>query len=109
MQDMKYEEKEIKDFSMPQPADTAKYPHGLRISLGKEELKKLGIQDIPKVGEEIKIEAIVEVVEVSSEAEGGDERSHRVSLQIKEMEVNNKKELKEQEEQLESYQVLYGE
>jgi hypothetical protein len=104
MIDMSYEEKELKDFSVPQN-NTPKYPHGLKISLGKEELKKLNLSGTPEVGKKYKMEATVEVVEVSAENEGGDQKSYRVELQIKEMEFK-KEETKESES--DSTQIIYG-
>ena len=38
-------------------ADEPRYPYGLCISLGKDELEKLGITALPKVGTEMMIMA----------------------------------------------------
>ena len=59
-----------------------KYPWGLSINLDQDSLEKLGIKDLPAVGESIKLEAKVDVVEISEcdSANGGTKRS--MSLQI---------------------------
>ncbi len=57
------------------------YSYGTRLSLGKDELEKLGIKDMPKVGTKFKLEAEVEVVSVSANA-GKDHDSRDLGLQI---------------------------
>ena len=107
MIDMSYEEKEVKDFSVPK-MDTPKFPYGLKISLGKEELKKLNLTGTPTVGTEMKMNATVEVVEVSIDEESGDEKSYRVQLQIKEMEFKKDK-TEDVIKQSDDAQIIYGE
>lgn len=50
-------------------ADVGDYPYGLRISLGAEELKKLGIPGLPDVGEKLCIDADVVCVGVRQTSE----------------------------------------
>lgn len=58
-----------------------KYPWGLRLNLGDEELKKLGIKELPKVGQSLTLTATVKVVGVrSNESQEGENRN--VELQI---------------------------
>lgn len=67
-----------------------KYPWGLRINLGDEELKKLGINELPKVGEKLPLMAMVSVVGVrSNESQNGETRN--VELQITECAMEMKK------------------
>ena len=106
MIDMKYEEIELKDFSTPS-MNVPKYPHGLRISLGKEELKKINFNGVPTIGQILNMEIVVEVVEISSENEGGDENSHRVEFQIKEMEIE-KDDTEEVIKNSDDSQIIYG-
>ena len=106
MIDMSYEEIELKDFSTPS-INKPKYPHGLKLSLGKEELKKLNLEGTPAIGQKFNMEIVVEVVEVSSELEGSDEKSLRVELQVKEMEVK-KDDTEEVIKQSDSSQIIYG-
>ena len=73
-------------------SDEPQYPYGLCISLGKEELEKLGITALPKVGGEMMITAKVCVVSTStSERQGGDEESC-VSLQITDLAIGDEDE-----------------
>ena len=60
------------------------YPYGLCIHLDKEELDKLGITELPKIGIEMMLEVKAKVTRVSvsqSAVEGADEQTN-VELQI---------------------------
>lgn len=74
----------------PEVASASKeeYPYGLRVTLNKEELVKLGFKSLPKVGDKFRIdaEATVESVSASESSSGGDYKS--VSLQITDMEMD---------------------
>ena len=71
----------------PQPIDSKEmydepmYSYGLCISLGKEELEKLGIQQLPQAGSEmmLKAKAYVKTVRESQEKDGVEQN---VELQI---------------------------
>ena len=71
----------------PQPKDKDQmfeeptYSYGLVISLGKEELEKLGIEKLPEAGSEMMVKAItyVKAVRESAEKEGIEQN---VELQI---------------------------
>jgi len=81
-----------------------KYPWGLRINLGDEELKKLGIKELPKVGQELPFTATVKVVGVrSNESQDGENRN--VELQITECALEMGKEGMDLEKKATS---LYG-
>jgi len=101
MYDMSYEEKEIKDFSTPKMS-VPKYPHGLKLRLGPEELEKLGVKSAPGIDMKVDIQAVAKVVEVENSVEEGED-SYSVELQIVEMELKEKKESKP-----EAHQVIYG-
>jgi len=47
-------------------ADGPMYSYGLRIRLEKEELEKLGVEELPEVGDELHIQAVGMVCSVSS-------------------------------------------
>jgi hypothetical protein len=87
---MKIEHKEE-----PRPAevmygsDRPEYPYGLRLHLNEEELKKLGITQLPDVGVEMLISAKVKVCSVNSySSENGEHRG--MELQIIEMGLGSK-------------------
>lgn len=76
------------------------YPYGLRISLRDEDLAKLGIKDLPAVGDTMTLTAQVQVTRVSDEqAFYGRERC--LGLQITDMELSAAK--AEQAEGSETY------
>src|SRR4051812_346583 len=61
------------------------YPYGLRITLDKDAIKKLGI-DLPEVGETLELHALAKVTDChASQSEGGEYAS--CSLQITDLEV----------------------
>lgn len=83
---MKLSSKEAKQQMEPSLAakDRPRYPWGLSVSLDTDSLKKLGIEELPAVGESYLLVANVDVSSVSSNAsEGGSQKS--LSLQITEM------------------------
>lgn len=64
-------EEKAEQASLDSPAPD--YPYGLRLSLGRNELKKLGMKDLPEIGDEFEIVARGKVVSISqSESERGD-------------------------------------
>ncbi len=90
MKDMKRTAKEQKATAVgiAEPSKD-EYPYGLRISLQKSELVKLGMKNLPKVGDEFQIEAKAKVVSVraSDHAEYGDDAS--CELQITDLALDN--------------------
>ncbi len=66
-------------------SDEPRYPYGLCISLGKEELEKLGITALPKVGGEMMITAKAVVKSTSAYDTQGEGTDMRVELQITDM------------------------
>jgi hypothetical protein len=68
------------------PGDEETFPWGLRLRLEEESLTKLKM-DLPKVGSNVKIEAIGKVVEVSQHE--SDKRTNRhVEIQIQKLSVS---------------------
>jgi hypothetical protein len=61
------------------------FPWGLCINLGKDELAKLGIKELPEVGDEFHVYAVTRVTRVSASASEGGEDSKGVELQITHM------------------------
>lgn len=57
------------------------YSYGTVINLDTEELKKLGIKDLPKIGDQYRIIAVGEVRNVSTSSDGNGENSS-MSIQL---------------------------
>ena len=64
------------------PDGQSEYSYGLRVTLDDEELKKLMMRDMPSIGEELSMQAMVKVVEVGEETEKGSQEKRRLVLQI---------------------------
>lgn len=73
---------DAKKLTEPDPADAPKYPWGLELRLEDEQLKKLGITDLPKTGSKLQLVASVEVcgTHETDSQRGGERRS--VELQV---------------------------
>jgi hypothetical protein len=89
--DMKLTKKETKEHNSPTLAgydkDGPRYPYGLQINLESDALEKLGME-MPKIGAEMRIEAIGCVTSVSSnDRQGEDGPSNRVEIQIQRLQV----------------------
>lgn len=67
--------------------DEPRYPYGLCIRLGKDELEKLGITSLPTVGVEMNVMARATVKSVSSYETQGEGADMSVELQITDLEV----------------------
>lgn len=70
----------------PSDDDLPKYPYGLTICLCDDDLAKLGITELPKVGSVMQLTALVEVCSVS-QYENQDGADNSLSLQITDMEL----------------------
>ena len=108
LHDMSMSMEEKRDFSTPREAPEApKYPYGLSIHLGPEELKKLGFMSPPKVGDKMMMMAKVFVKSVSmKESDDKDmpqDLGFSVDLQIAGMA------LKGEEKDESPSSVIYGE
>lgn len=81
MTHMKMSDGDMKKEMTLGPEKRDSYPYGLRIRLGEAELKKLGMDDMPAVGDEIELDAKVKVVSTSENASEGS-KNRMVELQI---------------------------
>jgi hypothetical protein len=70
--------------------DDAMYPYGTQISLGSDQLKALGVMELPKVGAVLKVMASVKVVACRAEEDKDGEEDLSCSLQITEMGIDSK-------------------
>ena len=73
------------------PSKREEYPYGLRIRLGEAEMKKLGMDDLPEVGDEIELDAKVKVVSTNASASESS-KNRSVELQITHMELGGEEE-----------------
>lgn len=85
MVSMKMSDAEKKDTMEVKPAGISQsYPWGLSINLNEDSMAKLGV-DLPKVGEELMLHAMVKVTDSHmSETEGG-KKNVSCALQITDM------------------------
>lgn len=82
-----------KEDLIPQPTNPSPlaYPYGLRITLNEDSLKRLGIKDLPAVGDYMMIKAKVEVC-ATNKNESKESGEHRcLELQITDMEMSSAK------------------
>lgn len=110
MTDMMLTPAEIKkDMGSPTAStdDQERYPYGLRINLGQDEIEKLKISKLPSVGDPFTIEAVGYVCDVSqSETEGNGKRSS-LCIQITDMELDEGVEPDDDEQQESKADRLY--
>lgn len=85
-------------------ADEPRYPYGLCITLGKDELEKLGITALPKVGTEMMIHAMVYVKSTSAYQTQGEGEQMSMDLQITDMGIH----ADQQARNAEASTMLYG-
>jgi len=82
---MKHSRKEAEAYVTPSVSDEPMYPYGLCITLHKDELEKLGITSLPKVGSEMMITAKAYVKSTSEYDTQGEGKDMNVSIQITDM------------------------
>jgi hypothetical protein len=85
-------------------ADEPRYPYGLCISLGKDELEKLGITALPKVGTEMTIMAKAYVKMTRAYETQGQGEDIGIELQITDMEIQGN----QQQRNADASTMLYG-
>lgn len=87
MKNMKSTQPAASEVATMSPAKREEYPYGLRLHLCEEDLKKLGIKDMPAVGSKMKLVAMVEVcdINISESKLYGENRG--MGLQITDMEL----------------------
>lgn len=86
MVDLKYTAKEKREESkeigsMPDGSNMPDYPWGLTLDLDDSTLKKLGVNELPDVGDEYHLIAVAKVTRLSSSADEK-ESENRMTLQI---------------------------
>lgn len=86
--DMKYSKKEKAEQESPKLATSvggSDYPYGLSLSLDTEQLKKLGISSMPKIGKIMQLKAVAVVTSVSQSDSQGGGVSRRMELQLQKL------------------------
>ena len=78
---------EAKEMSVGYDGQPNEYPWGLCIRLEADELGKLGITDLPKVGTEVSFTAVAKVTSVSQSASEARDEETTVALQITAMQI----------------------
>jgi hypothetical protein len=92
---------EEQEYGIPITAPTPNpYPYGLRLNLTQEQLAKLGYDELPPAGTEIRLEAVTTVVRTTSEDPDadGDVDYSSIELQIKELGIEQEGEVAEEDE-----------
>lgn len=69
----------------PCPPVQSEYPYGLSLSLGQEELEKLGLDKSVKVGDQIVINAVAKVTSSSRFENEGSEPNCRIEMILTDM------------------------
>lgn len=99
-------EKKAAEETMKPQMEGPDYPWGLCLNLGKDEMDKLGIEELPEPGDEFHVYAVCVVTNVhSSASESGDE-SKGITLQITAMGAMHEEEMDEGKGDPAS--ILYG-
>ena len=74
------EEKEL--VGPPDVKDGPKYPYGTCLTLDGDTIEKLGLDPLPKVGTQVRLDAIATVTSISSRQTFGGETRDCVELQV---------------------------
>jgi hypothetical protein len=93
MTDMARDQEDVKEDLQPMTSKAATYPYELCISFNDEIMQKLGIGEMPTVGDMIHLAAMAKVTSVSEreieKADGTKEPCRRVELQITHLATEN--------------------
>jgi hypothetical protein len=89
MANMQMTAEEAKEYATGdiKPGDAPKYPYGLCLYLNDQSLKKLGINELPKVGAKLTMTATIVVTSVGSSQQQDGDSENRADLQITDMEL----------------------
>jgi len=76
-----------KESTLGSQIEREEYPYGLSINLGNEQMEKLGINALPKVGSEMMITAKCVVNHASSNQHEGNKEELSFTMQITDMSI----------------------
>lgn len=89
MTNMKLSKEQAKEYAVPSLSkDAPQYPYGLRLDLDSEALKKLGMTELPEIGQPMELRAKVEVCSTSENKSMDGTEYKSVCLQITDMELS---------------------
>lgn len=88
--------------------DKPRFPWGLQLELKNEQLKALGMVDLPKVGTSLTIQAVVKVTRCGEEECQGEEPERSVSLQITDLGFEMPQQLRKPVNMAETAAALYN-
>lgn len=83
--DLKRTKQEREKHSKPEPFRGDDYPYGLSVTLGHDELEKLGMKTLPKAGTKIKLHAHAHVKSTEDRTEDGGKRRRSMTLELRHM------------------------
>ena len=83
--------------------ESPRYPYGLNLRLENEAIDKLGIKEMPEVGEEVMVMAKAKVESCSMNEQSDGKKYRTISLQITDMMLHDV------EEKMDHAKALYGE
>lgn len=110
MIDMMKSIKQVKDESVPSAVDSAEaYPYGLCFTVDAESFEKLGLKDVPKVGDLFEMSAGVFVKSTYMRPSASGKKDVSIEFQIKEMELKQTKSKSTEDMLYESQQDEAGE
>lgn len=84
-------EKKARDKEFDHKIGGEDYPYGLGVSLGHDELTKLGIHTLPKVGSKLALHAHAHVKSAREESRDGGRKTRHVELELRHMHVEGGK------------------
>lgn len=84
--DLKLSKADQKEEAAGVEVSAPEYPYGLSLNIDKDELDKLGVVDLPEVGDEFHVVAVGKVTAVHASA-GSNGKSAGMNLQITSMEL----------------------
>lgn len=91
--DMAFTKDELKDKKKKEPCcigangQPNPYPWGLSLHLEVDSLEKLGMQQLPNIGQEMQLVATVKVTSVNQSAREGQDENRSVGLQLTHMQL----------------------
>lgn len=87
MTDLKRTKADMKTANQPPKVEADPYPSGTRLSLGEDEIGKLGMKELPKVGQKMHVRAHAVVHSVSRDERTGGKPHRRLELQVQKLSV----------------------